>query len=194
VEAITASRSERHFSVLGASLRALKAAGGWVIAVAALFAGAGELYLIRDAALRIGPKVQGALPLEQLAGQDAQPLLHLAIAWVPAGFVAGLALASLTRLGTVARTVSLAALAALVLLLTGALSDSIAVNDPLSPHIAPQLSRGGTWAAVALFAAGSLCADMLRPRSRGAMEAARPPQTLSRLAPWRRWGRQREVG
>lgn len=166
MEAITASRPEQRLSVLGASLRALKAAGGWLISVAALFAGAGELYLIRHAAMGIGPEVHGALPLEQLAGQDAQPLLHLAIAWVPAGFVAGLALASLTRLGTVARTVSLAALAAIVLLLTGALSDAIAVNDPLSPHLTPQLSRAGTWVAVALFAAGSACVDLLQRRPR----------------------------
>jgi hypothetical protein len=167
VEAITASRPERHFSVLGAALRGLKAAGGWLIAVAALFAGAGELYLIRAAGLGIGPEVHGALPLDQLAGQDAQPFLHLAVAWVPAGFVAGLALASLTRLGTVARTVSLAALAAFVLLLTGALSDSIAVNDPLSPHIAPQLSRGGTWVAVAMFAAGAALAEFVMPAGEG---------------------------
>jgi hypothetical protein len=167
VEAITASRPERHLSVFGASLRVLKAAAGWLIAVAALFAGAGELYLIRAAGLGIGPKVHGALPLEQLAGQDAQPLLHLAIAWVPAGFVAGLALASLTRLGTVARTVSLAALAAVVLLLTGALSDAIAVNDPLSPHIVPQLSRDGTWVAVTLFAAGSFLAGVVMPAAGG---------------------------
>src|SRR5262249_21623465 len=52
--------------------------------------------------------------------------------------------------------------AAVLLLLTGALSDAIAVNDPLSPHIAPQLSRGGTWVAVALFAAGSALVGVVR--------------------------------
>jgi hypothetical protein len=145
----------------------LKAAGGWLIALGAVFAGIGELYLIRDAALGLGPHVAGALPLEQLAGQAGQPLLHLVIAWVPAGFVAGLALASMTRLGSVARTGSLAALAALVLLLAGAMSDAIAVNDPLSPHIVPQLTRGGTWVAVALFAGGSLLLGLL-PRPAGA--------------------------
>jgi hypothetical protein len=144
-------------------LGVIRSIGGWLIALAALLAGIGELYLIRDAALSIGPQIRGALPLEQLAGQSGQPLIHLVIAWVPAGFVAGLALASLTRLGSVARTISLAALAAAVLLLAGALSDSIAVNDPLSPHLVPQLSRVGTWVAVALFAAGSACAGLLRP-------------------------------
>jgi hypothetical protein len=135
-----------------------------VVSLAALFAGVGILYLIRGAALGFGPGVRGALPLEQLAGQDAQPLSHMVIAWVPAGFAAGIALASLTKLGAAARTVSLTALAAVSLLLAGALADSIAVNDPLSPHIAPQLTRGGTWIAVALFAAGSLCAGLLPRR------------------------------
>jgi hypothetical protein len=163
VEAISASQSQRRLSVLDAAARVLKAAGGWLIALGALFAGLGELYLIRDAVLGIGPQIHGALPLEQLAGQDSQPLVHLGIAWIPAGFVAGLALASLTRLGTVARTISLAGLAAIVLLLAGAMSDAIAVNDRLSPHLAPQLHRAGTWAAVILFAAGSVGAQLLRP-------------------------------
>jgi hypothetical protein len=88
------------------------------------------------------------------------------IAWVPAGFVAGLALASLTRLGTVARVASLTALAAAVLLLTGAMSDAVAVNDPLSPHLVPQLTRDGTWVAVALFAVGSAFAGWVRPTRR----------------------------
>jgi hypothetical protein len=110
--------------------------------------------------------VHGALPLEQLAGRDAQPLSHMAIAWVPAGFAAGLALVSLTKLGNVARTVVLTVFAALTLLLAGALADSIAVNDPLSPHIAPQLSRAGTWIAVALFAIGSAAASLISRRAR----------------------------
>ena len=67
-----------------------------------------------------------------------------------------------------ARTVSLTALAGVSLLLAGAISDSVAVNDPLSPHLAPQLTRGGTWIAVALFALGSLCAGLLPPRRRDA--------------------------
>jgi hypothetical protein len=162
MEAISAHLSRRP-SLADTSLRVLKTAGAWLIALGALFAGVGELYLIRGAALGIGPQVHGALPLEQLAGHDSQPLLHLVIAWVPAGFVSGLALVGLTRLGTVARLVSLAAVAAAVLLLTGALADSIAVNDPLSPHLAPQLTRAGTWVAVALFTAGSAFAGFFMP-------------------------------
>jgi hypothetical protein len=134
-------------------------------ALAALFAGIGILYLIRDAgAFGIGPDVRGALPLEQLAGQDAQPLFHMVIAWIPAGFCAGLALAALTRIGSLARTLSLAALAVIVLMLAGGISDSVAVNDPLSPHLVPQLTRGGTWIAVALFAIGALSSGLLPRR------------------------------
>src|SRR5262249_32747365 len=100
----------------------LKAIAAWLIATAALFAGMGVLYLIRsESAFALGPQVSGALPLEQLAGQSGQPFGHLVIAWVPAGFAAGLALASLTRLRAAARALSLAALAAAGLLLTGAL-------------------------------------------------------------------------
>jgi hypothetical protein len=142
------------------------ALAAFVLALGALCAGLGTLYLIRDAsAVAIGPDVRGALPLEQLAGQDAQPLFHMVIAWVPAGFCAGLAAAALTRVGALTRTLSLALFAAVVLMLAGGVSDSVAVNDPLSPHLVPQLTRGGTWIAVALFAIGALSVGLL-PRRR----------------------------
>jgi hypothetical protein len=147
-------------------ITSVSAVAAFLLSLSALIAGAGILYLIRGAALGFGPAVHGALPLEQLAGRDAQPLSHMAIAWVPAGLAAGLALVSLTKLGKVTRTVLLAALAAVTLLLAGALADSIAVNDPLSPHITPQLTRAGTWIAVALFAGGSLAASLIPRRGR----------------------------
>ena len=40
--------------------------------------------------------------------------------------------------------------------------DSTPFTDPLGPHLLPQLTRMGTWIAVALFAAGSLLADRVR--------------------------------
>jgi len=169
MEAIAAGqRSQRRHRLPPSWLIASAGAtAGFLVALAAIFAGIGALYLTRQTGfLAIGPRVRGALPLEQLAGQDAQPLLHMVIAWVPAGFVAGLALMALTRLGAVARAVSLTSVAALVLLFTGGLSDSIAVNDPLSPHLAPQLTRGGTWIAVALFGIGVLSAGLLPARRR----------------------------
>jgi hypothetical protein len=83
--------------------------GAFLLAFAALFAGVGILYLIRHGGLGFGAKIHNALPLEQLAGQDSQPFSHMAIAWIPAGFVAGLAFFSLTRFGVLARTAVLTA-------------------------------------------------------------------------------------
>jgi hypothetical protein len=166
MEAISAQRSARDLSFLGRALvPALRAGAAGLIALASLAAGIGALYLLRRVGLlAIGPPIRGALPLQQLAGGEAQPLLRMAIAWVPAGFVAGLALASLTGLRQWARTASLAAMAALVLLLAGAAADAIAITDPLGPHLLPQLARVGTWTAVVLFALGSLLVERLSGR------------------------------
>ena len=142
------------------ALAVLRWIAAWLIALTALAAGIGVLYLIRsEALLAIGPRIPGALPLQQLAGGEAQPLLRLALAWVPAGLIAGLAFGFLTGLGSGIRAGSLAALAGIVLLTAGAAADAIAITDPLGPHLLPQLTRVGTWIAVALFAVGSLLAD-----------------------------------
>jgi hypothetical protein len=54
-----------------------RAAIGVVIAAIAVIAGVGWLYLLRDAGLLgVGPRVRDALPLQQLAGDDGQPLLR----------------------------------------------------------------------------------------------------------------------
>ncbi|SRR5581483_545348 len=175
MEVLTARRVG-HRELSAPAVRAVSAvsriAAAWLLAGAALLAGMGILYLIRgEALLRIGPELRGALPLEQLAGGDTQPLARLVVAWVPAGFAAGLVLATLTRLSAMTRVASLAAAAAVVLIATGALSDAIAVNDPVGPHVASQFSRPGTLAAVALFALGGACAGLLRPK------LARPSRT-----------------
>lgn len=128
-----------------------------LITVLAVVAGIGALYLLRGAAaLGLGPLVPGALPLQQLAGGAAQPLARMALAWLPAGLVAGLALAWIARLGAAARTLLATLTGAALLLLGGAASDAIALSDPLGPHLVPQLSRAGTWVAVALFAGAAL--------------------------------------
>lgn len=79
-----------------------------VLAVVAVLAGTaaavGWLYLLRDAgALRSGPALRDALALDRLAGRDAQPLLRVLVAFVPAGLFVGLALRALTPLGRTAR-------------------------------------------------------------------------------------------
>ena len=150
------------------ALSVLRAILAVAVSLAALAAGVGVLYLIRMVSpLGIGPEIRGALPLQQLAGGEAQPLLRMVIAWVPAGFVAGLALGSLTNLRPRVRTATLAAMAATILLITGAAADSIAITDPLRPHLLPQLARVGTWTAVVLFALGSALAVRLERGDHG---------------------------
>lgn len=160
MEAISAQRSMGgRATAVGGIASAARAGVAAVIALCSILAAVGILYLIRsESLLAIGPHIRGALPLQQLAGGEAQPLLRMVVAWVPAGLIAGLALASLVRLGPLARVVTLAVLAAVVLLLAGAAADAIAITDPLGPHLLPQLARVGTWTAVALFTVGSLSA------------------------------------
>jgi hypothetical protein len=115
------------------------------------------VYLLRQAgALGAGPDVRGALPLQQLAGGEAQPLARLVVAWVPAGSIATLALAFLTRLRPATRAVAVAVGFFAVLFVAGAASDAVAVTDPIGPHLVPQLSRAATWVASALALTGAL--------------------------------------
>jgi hypothetical protein len=137
--------------------RAMRGALAGLVAVAAIVAAVGLLYEIRSvSALSAGPDVRGALPLQQLAGGEAQPLLRMAIAWVPAGFIAGLALTRITKLRPLTRGVLLGVAAAFLLFVAGAAADAIAISDPLGPHLMPQLARPATWVAVGLFLGGSL--------------------------------------
>jgi hypothetical protein len=136
----------------------------------AILGGTGWLYLLRDVGvLNAGPRVRGALPLQQLAGGDAQPLLRVALAWLPAGVVAGLALARLTRLGAAGRAAVVAVTAAVLLAAAGAAEDAAAISDPIPSHLSAQLGRPGNWAAVVLLVMGSLLAGRRRSsRRRGA--------------------------
>jgi len=129
---------------------------GWTAVVVAVVAGVGWLYALRGVgALSVGPGVAGALPLQQLAGDDAQPLLRLGVAWIPAGAIAALALASGSRLSPTRRTVGVALVGWLLLVLAGAASDAAAVSASVPSHLPEQLARTGTWVAVALMAVGA---------------------------------------
>jgi hypothetical protein len=124
--------------------------------VVTVFGGIGWLYLLRSVpVLAIGPQVDGALPLQQLAGDDAQPLLRVALAWVPAGAVAGAALRRLTALHELPRIAALSAVALVVLVVAGAISDAAAISASVQSHVLPQLGRVGTWAAVGLIVIGA---------------------------------------
>jgi hypothetical protein len=125
--------------------------------VVAICAGVGWLYLLRDVgALALGPKLSGALPLEELASRGAQPLLRMIVAWLPAGLAIGIALALCTRLRTAAVGASAGLLALVVLGSTTAASEAVSRNERLSEHVWPALSRSGVWAAVALVVMGSI--------------------------------------
>jgi hypothetical protein len=145
---------------------------GWALAVAAIVAGVGWLYLIRRVhLLGHGPLVAGALPLEELANKGSQPLLRMVVAWVPAGFAAGLALVLATRMRTVAVALSSGVLALLILGTTTAASEAVSRSEPFADHIGPALQRSGLWTAVGLTVIGSILAVVAagaRPRRRAA--------------------------
>jgi hypothetical protein len=135
-------------------------------------AGTGWLYLLRDRhVLRSGPLVHGALPLQQLAGGDAQPLIRMVVAWLPAGIAAGVALGALTRLPRALRAAATAIAGAVLLLAASAISDSIAQNDAVSGHVSAAFSNQAVWVAVVLLAAGALIAPPWA-RGPGAVAAA----------------------
>jgi hypothetical protein len=156
-------------------LRVAGSAAGWLLAVVAVVAGVGWLYLLRRVnVLAVGPKMSGALPLEELARQGAQPLLRMAVAWLPAGFAAGLALAIATRMRPAAVVTGSGLLALFILGSTTAASEAVSRSEPLADHVWPALSRSGLWTAVAFTVIGSiLAAAAARAGPRGRSRASR---------------------
>ena len=133
--------------------------------------GVGWLYLLRDTrALASGPVMAGALPLEELAGAGGQPLLRMAVAWLPAGFAAGRALALCTRMRATFIAMSSGVVTFVILFLSTAASEAVSRNERLSAHLTPALDRTGLWTATALVIIGALLA-VAPARAR----KARPP-------------------
>lgn len=148
-----------------------------MLIVLALVAGMGWLYLLRDLGwLDAGPRLAGALPLEQLARADDQPLARIALAWLPAGAVAGLALAAVGTAPRLRRGLTIAMLALVLLFVTGATADAIAISaDDVVDRIPDQAANAGAWAELALIFIGSLAAPRRSStRLPGADEAAAP--------------------
>ncbi len=127
---------------------ALRRGGGTaasaVIVVAGLLAGTGWLYLLRGLHwLRVGPRISDALPLLQLASSDGQPLVRLAVAWILAGALTGVAMADVAR----NRRAALALVLALVVLLVAsqasyALARNVAFSSTVfsrTPGLGPVL-------------------------------------------------------
>jgi hypothetical protein len=129
------------------------------------------LYGLRQlGVLAYGPDVAGALPLQRLAGTDAQPLVRMAAAWVPAGMLAGWAVRG-RRARAPARVIAIGVLGVVLLMAIGAGSDAATVSGPVSTHLTEQLTRSGTWTAAALMAAGAAMVLVTRRAARRAPTA-----------------------
>jgi hypothetical protein len=135
-------------------------AGAWLLVVAAATCAAiGWLYLLRDAgAIAAGPDLAEALPLQRLAGGDAQPLARIAVAFLPAGLVAGLLLRAAGFRRRLPRALGLLAGSALLLMALGAAADTITASERLADHLAQQPQRPAIWLGAALLALGAAIA------------------------------------
>jgi hypothetical protein len=116
--------------------------------------------------LGAGPAVGGALPLQQLAGGEAQPLLRVLAVWAPAGVVAGLLLAALTGWTRRTRGAVVAAVFAVMLVLAGAGSDAAAISQSLPSHVPAQAGRAATWLAVVVGAGFAMLPRGASPQGR----------------------------
>jgi len=134
-----------------------------------VLAGFGWLYLLREGGvLGIPPRVPRALGLQQLAGDDAQPLARMALAWLAGGALIGSALEGFSGLGRLWRTATFALTSAVLLVLLGAAADALTNNQRLSAHITGQLGNAGSWVALGLLVTGF----ELGGRLRGALRSA----------------------
>jgi hypothetical protein len=144
-----------------------------LLGLIAAAAGVGLLYLLRTAGIApVGPKPAGALPLEQLDATDAQPLLRMAIAWVPVGLAAGALVALLTRMSRLAAFALLGLVAGIVLVISAGVSDSVTNNESFTQHLATPLGVAGTWVSLALLVIGVALGQVLVAKAAPAPSAA----------------------
>ena len=122
-------------------------------------------------ALRVGPALADALALDRLAGRDAQPLLRVVAAFVPAGLLLALALREVAPAGRTGRAALAGLPAYAVLIAIGAASDAVTRSEPLSRHVAAQPGRAAAWLPALVFA---LCAYLVPDRARGPLHPHRP--------------------
>jgi hypothetical protein len=148
-----------------------------VVVLLAVAAGTGWLYLLRSwHVLAVGPRVPGSLELERLAAADAQPLLRVLAAWVPAGLAAGAALAWLVPLRRGLLAAAAGACAFVLLMGLGAASDAIENSETLGRHLSAQPGRVGPWVA----AGAVLIGTYLGARARGARRELGAPASSAR--------------
>jgi hypothetical protein len=144
--------------------------GAVLLGLLAPVAGLGLVYLLRDAHIgRVGPDVGGSLPLESLAGDDAQPLVRVALAWLAVGLVAGALFVAFTRTPRVLTLVVTALIAGVVLVVNVGVSISIENNESLTTHLSRGFHEAGPWVALALLVMGAAVVEV------AASAAARAP-------------------
>lgn len=144
-----------------------------VLGLIAPVAGVGLLYLLRGAHVAgSGPSVPGSLPLEQLAGADAQPLARLALAWLIVGLASGALLAAFTRSSPAFTLPLTAVIAEAVLIVSAGVSDAVAYNLPLASRLDWPLRDSGTWLAVAFLVIGAAVAEAIARATTRAPSAA----------------------
>jgi hypothetical protein len=128
-----------------------------LLGVIAPVAGIGLLYLLRQAGVaNLGPRPAGALPLEQLASADAQPLARMALAWLPVGLAVGALVAAFTRSSRALLLALMLLVAAIVLVTSGGVSESVENNESLTQHLISPVGLAGTWVSLALLVIGAL--------------------------------------
>jgi hypothetical protein len=127
--------------------------------------GAGWLELLRrSGAFAAGPRITGALPLDRLAGHDAQPLLRVLAAWVPAGLAAGTTLLVLTGWSRAVRGAATGIGSLAVVFVTGGVADAVTASDPLGSHFSEQWHHQAIWLVPLILAACAVILGRSRPR------------------------------
>jgi lysyl-tRNA synthetase class 2 len=144
-----------------------------VVAVAAAPSALGLLYLLRDGRLlAAGATLAGALPLQQLNGDAAQPLLRVALAFASAGLAAGALVGMLARSRALAAALAIGVLSWALLVAGGAASDAIASSLRLAPRLGPQLGHRGLWVEAVALLLGLLAGAWAMRRERAPRPAA----------------------
>lgn len=134
----------------------------FLIVLVSVAAGIGWLYALREIhALKVGPKLTDALPLQRLARGAAQPLGRLIVAWLPTGIVAGFGISLVSRMGRPARALVVFVLSWVLVLAAAAVADSLTHNEPLRRHLHEQPHRAATWVAAGLMALGAVAAPVI---------------------------------
>ncbi len=165
---------------LGRAIRALGAIAGVTVAsVTIVLTGTGLLSGLRGLGwLPAGPRIADALPLLQLARFDGQPLARVAVAWLLAGAVFGLAL---IRIKPVPRVIIAGGLGLVLLLFASEASFALTRNLRLSAVLSGRVPGAGAWIEAGLLAAGTA---LPRPVVRARLRL--PQRTLQPVV----WARQ----